>query len=55
MLIDVIQAYFVTNNRSFLWITNLLITNFLFIFPSRNRIIDQLQLSSGEQSSLGLD
>jgi hypothetical protein len=50
-----IIAYFVTNNRSFLWMTILLIINFLFIYPSRNRIIDQLQLSSSEQSLLGLD
>jgi hypothetical protein len=49
-----IIAYFLTTNRSFLWMTILLISNFLFIYPSRNRIIDQLQLSSSEQSSLGL-
>jgi hypothetical protein len=50
-----IIAYFVTNNRSFLWMTIVLIINFLFIYPSRNRIVEQLQLNSSEQSSLGLD
>lgn len=47
--------YFVTANRSFLWITLLLIGNFLLIYPTREKIIRQLQLSSSEQASLGLD
>jgi hypothetical protein len=50
-----IIAYFLTHNRSFLWMTILLIINFLFIYPTNSRIIDQLQLGSSEQSSLGLD
>ncbi len=50
-----IIAYFVTHDRAFLWITILLIANFLFIYPSREKIINQLQLNSGEQTSLGLD
>jgi hypothetical protein len=50
-----IIAYFITTNRSFLWITILLIGNFLLIYPSRDKIIQQLQLNSSEQSSLGMD
>ena len=50
-----IIAYFVTHNRSFLWMIILLICNFLFIYPSRDKIISQLQLNSSEQSALGLD
>jgi hypothetical protein len=50
-----IIAYFVTTNRSFLWMVILLIGNFLFIYPSNNKIIESLQLNSSEQSSLGLD
>jgi hypothetical protein len=50
-----IIAYFLTHNRSFLWMTILLIINFLFIYPTNSRIIDQLQLGSSEQSTLGLD
>ena len=50
-----IIAYFLTHNRSFLWMIILLIFNFIFIYPSRQKIINQLQLNSSEQSSLGLD
>jgi hypothetical protein len=50
-----IIAYFVTTNRSFLWIILLLIGNFLLIYPARDKLIQQLQLDSSEQSSLGLD
>jgi putative effector of murein hydrolase LrgA (UPF0299 family) len=50
-----IIAYFLTHNRSFLWIIILLISNFIYIYPSGNKIIQQLQLDSSEQSSLGLD
>jgi hypothetical protein len=48
-------AYFITNNRSFLWMIIILISNFLFIYPGRDKIISQLQLNSSEQSSLGID
>ena len=50
-----IIAYFVTANRSFLWMIILLIGNFLLIYPTRDKIIQQLQLNSREQSSLGMD
>lgn len=50
-----IIAFFITTNRSFLWMILLLIGNFLLIFPSRDKLIQQLQLNSSEQSSLGLD
>jgi hypothetical protein len=50
-----IIAYFVTTNRSFLWMVILLIGNFLLIYPSNNKIVNSLQLNSSEQSSLGLD
>jgi hypothetical protein len=48
-------VYFITNNRSFLWMIIILISNFLFIYPSNNKIINSLQLNSSEQSSLGVD
>jgi hypothetical protein len=50
-----ILAYFITTNRGFLWIVIVLISNFLFIYPSRIKIISQLQLNSSEQSSLDMD
>jgi hypothetical protein len=50
-----IIAYFITTNRSFLWIVILLISNFLLIYPSRNKITRQLRLNSSELSALGLD
>jgi len=50
-----IIVYFITHDRSFLWITIILVANFLFIYPSKNKIISQLQLNSSEQSALGLD
>ena len=50
-----IIIYFVTHDRSFLWMTIILIVNFLFIYPSKDKIINQLQLNSSEQSALGLD
>jgi hypothetical protein len=50
-----IICYFVTHNRSFLWMTILLIGNFFLIYPTRDKIIQHLQLNSSEQSSLGLD
>jgi hypothetical protein len=48
-------AYFITTNRSFLWMIILLIGNFLLIYPSRDKLIQQLQLNSNEQSLLGLN
>jgi len=48
-------AYFVTHDRSFLWMIILLISNFLFIYPGRDKIINQLQLNSTERSLLGVD
>ena len=50
-----IIAYFISTNRSFLWMIIILISNFLFIYPGRDKIISQLQLNSSEQSSLGID
>jgi hypothetical protein len=50
-----IIAYYVTTNRSFLWMVIVLISNFLFIYPSNNKIIDSLQLNSSERSMLGLN
>jgi hypothetical protein len=50
-----IIAYFVTHNHAFLWIIIILIGNFLFIYPTGEKIINQLQLNSKEQSVLGLD
>jgi hypothetical protein len=50
-----IIAYFVTHSHAFLWIIIVLIGNFLFIYPSGEKIINQLQLNSSEQSVLGLD
>jgi len=50
-----IIAYFVTTNRSFLWMILLLIGNFVLIYPTRDKIIEQLQLNSSERSSFGLD
>jgi len=49
-----IIAYFITHNRSFLWITILLIVNFISLYPSGRKIAGQLQLSSSEQSALGI-
>ena len=49
-----IIAYFISDDHFFLWIIILLIINFMFIYPSQNKIVQQLQLSSGEQSSLGM-
>ena len=54
-VIFAIIAYYITHDRSFLWITLILIANFIFIYPSRDKIINQLQLNSSEQTSLGLD
>jgi hypothetical protein len=48
-------VYFITNDHSFLWMIIILISNFLFIYPSNNKIISSLQLNSSEQSSLGID
>jgi hypothetical protein len=50
-----IILYFITHSRSILWMIILLIINFLIIYPAKNKIINQLQLSSSEQSSLGVD
>jgi hypothetical protein len=50
-----IIVFFLTHDRSFLWMTIILIANFLFIYPSNEKIINQLQLDSSEQSTLGLD
>jgi hypothetical protein len=50
-----IIIYFITHDRSFLWIVIVLISNFLFIFPSNSKITNSLQLNSSEQSSLGMD
>jgi hypothetical protein len=50
-----IIAYFITHDRSFLWMVIILIGNFLFIYPSNNKIIGSLQLNSSEQSSLGMN
>lgn len=50
-----IIAYFITNNRSFLWMIILLISNFLLIYPAKDKIINQLQLNSAEQTALGID
>jgi len=49
-----IIAYFITHNHSFLWITILLIANFISLYPSGSKIAGQLQLSSTEQSALGI-
>jgi hypothetical protein len=48
-------AYILTSNRAFLWMIIILIGNFLFIYPARNKIIDILHLTSEEQSALGLN
>lgn len=48
-------CYFITGNRFFLCIIILLVINFLLIYPSREKIINELQLSSGEQSAFGMD
>jgi hypothetical protein len=48
-------VYFITGNHSFLWMIIILISNFLLIYPSNNKIIDSLQLNSSEQSSLGMN
>jgi hypothetical protein len=50
-----ILAYFITTNRSFLWLVIVLIGNFLLIYPSREKILNQLQLNSSERSALGSD
>ena len=50
-----IIAYFITHDRSFLWMVIILIGHFLFIYPSNNKIIGSLQLNSSEQSSLGMN
>ena len=50
-----IIVYYVTHDRAFLWMTIILIANFIIIYPSRDKIISQLQLNSSEQSVLGLD
>lgn len=50
-----IIVYFLTHDRSFLWMIIILIANFLFIYPSNVKIINQLQLDSSEQSALGMN
>jgi hypothetical protein len=50
-----IIVYFLTHDRSFLWMTIILIANFLYIYPSNEKIVNQLQLDSSEQSALGMN
>jgi hypothetical protein len=44
--------YFITGNHAFLIIIILLLVNFLNLYPSRNKIVKQLELNSEEEAIL---
>ncbi|MBS1598265.1 MAG: hypothetical protein JST75_08565 [Bacteroidetes bacterium] len=47
-----IIMYFMTSNQSFLILLVLLFVNFLNLYPSRNKIVKQLELNSEEEAML---